>query len=157
MSKKILFLCTGNSCRSQMAEALLRHICGDAFESLSAGSQPAGFIHPLAEAAMENLGISLAGQSSKSWDEFADVPIDVVITLCDSAAAETCPNWIGSPLAVHWSMPDPAFHLGDEAERIEFASRVAKRLEAKIRGLVALDWNTDRIELQKHLERLGEI
>ncbi|UCE59210.1 MAG: arsenate reductase ArsC [Phycisphaerales bacterium] len=159
MSKKttVLFLCTGNACRSQMAEALLRHLGGDRFAALSAGSQPAGFVHPLAEIAMERLNVPVADQTSKSWDVFATTPIDVVITLCDAAASETCPNWSSSPITAHWSLPDPTFHLGDEAERVEFAVRVATRLKAKIRGLVDLDWSADRDDLLKRLEFLGEI
>ena len=152
---KELFLCTGNCCRSQMAETLLRQIGGDRFESLSAGSHPAGHIHALAELAMERMGFATAGQRSKSWDEFADAQVDVVITLCDSAANEPCPIWPGAPLTVHWPHPDPAGLMGDEDERIAAAVRVAATLRRKIEKLVALDFaRTDRGELRERIQDL---
>ena len=153
----VLFLCTGNSCRSQMAEALLRHIGGDRFVALSAGSHPAGFVHPLAIQVMQALNVPMEDQASKGWDEFAQTPLDVVITLCDAAAAETCPVWRGNPITAHWSLPDPSFHLGTEAERLAFAIRVAERLGTKIQGLVDLDWPGDPDEVKRCLKFLGEI
>lgn len=155
--RKVLFLCTGNSCRSQMAEAILRHLAGDRFESLSAGSTPAGFIHPLAIQAMKHLNLSMDDQRSKSWNEFADTPLDVVITLCDQAAGETCPVWPGSPIVAHWSLPDPSFHSGSEEDRIEFAVRIATRLTNKIRGLIDLDFSIEPEPLQQRISFLGEI
>lgn len=155
--RKALFLCTGNACRSQMAEATLRHLAGDRFEALSAGSHPAGFVHPLALAALDHLGIPVHNARSKSWNEFADRSVDVVITLCDDAAREACPAWPGDPIKVHWSMPDPVCHFGSEDERFEFALRVAERLRAKIEGLVQLDWSSDQAKLIEGLERLGRI
>ena len=140
-----------------MAEAILRHVGGDKFEALSAGSFPAGFVHILAIEAMRRLGISMPGAVSKSWDEFAETTLDAVITLCDDAVAETCPVWPGAPLTVHWSTPDPSFHPGTEAERIELAVRIAERLVTKIQGLVDLDWSMGRDEVRKRLEFLGEI
>lgn len=157
MATRVLFLCTGNSCRSQMAEALLRHTGGDAFEALSAGSHPAGFVHPLAVEAMRRLEVPVDNLSSKSWDVFADRPVDVVITLCDNAAEERCPVFPGDPLRVHWSLPDPALYVGTDADRLEFALRVAERLAAKVRGLVAIDWIQPRSEIEERLEFLGEI
>jgi len=154
---RVLFLCTGNSCRSQMAEAMLRYVGSERFEACSAGSHPAGFIHPLAEECLRRMNLPIEGQSSKSWDEFARSPIDVVITLCDSAAAETCPVWPGTPLKAHWSLADPAYHLGSDAERVDFAMRIADRLRTKIQGLVELDWSLSRAELKRRLEFLGEI
>ena len=153
----VLFLCTGNSCRSQMAEAMLRQLGGDRFEALSAGSHPAGFIHPLAIDAMSRLNIPLASQTSKSWNEFFDTRLDVVVTLCDAAASEACPVWPGSPMTAHWSLPDPAFHPGTDDERLEFTLLIAERLRAKIAGLAALDWSSDRAELKQRLGFLGEI
>lgn len=155
--RTILFLCTGNSCRSQMAEALLRQLGGAEFRALSAGSHPAGYIHPLAEEALQQLGVPMEEQSSKSWDEFRETPVDVVITLCDAAAAENCPTFPGSPVSAHWSTPDPVMHVGTADERVEFAVRVAERLRLKIQGLVALDWNANPAELQRRLQFLGEI
>ena len=135
---RILFLCTGNCCRSQMAEALLRHLGGDRFRACSAGSHPAGFVHPLAIEAMRRIGISTEGQYSKSWDELADVPIDVVLTLCDHAASQPCPVFPSSQVKAHWSLPDPAFHVGTDEERLAFAELVARHLRAWIEQLVRL-------------------
>ncbi len=155
--RKILFLCTGNSCRSQMAEAILRYLAGDRFASLSAGSHPAGFVHPLAIETMRRLNIPMEKQTSKGWDEFADKPVDAVITLCDEAAGEACPAWPGDPITAHWSLPDPAYHPGTEEEGMDLALRVAQRLRTKIEALIELDWSTHRNELTKRLKFLGEI
>jgi arsenate reductase len=155
--RKVLFLCTGNSCRSQMAEAILRHSARDQFEALSAGSHPAGFVHPLAVEAMRLLGVPMESAVSKSWDEFADAWLDVVITLCDVAAVETCPAWPGAPITAHWSLPDPAGYLGTNEERIELALRVAQRLQTKIQGLIDLDWSVSSDDIAARLEFLGEI
>ncbi len=155
--RKILFLCTGNCCRSQMCEALLRHLGGDRFEALSAGSDPAGFIHPLALEVIRRLGVTMTDQVSKSWHEFTETEVDAVITLCDAAAAETCPTWPGNPITVHWSTPDPTYHLGTDDERLEFALSIAGRLQTKIQGLIDLDWTADHRELVKRFEFLGVI
>ena len=155
--RKILFLCTGNSCRSQMAEAMLRALGGDRFEALSAGSHPAGFVHGLAIEAMARMDIALDDHESKGWDTYADTPLDLVITVCDSAAGETCPAWPGSPFSAHWPLPDPAYHPGTDEERIEFALRVAQRLRTKIMGLIELDWSAPRAAIEERLRFLGEI
>lgn len=155
--RKVLFLCTGNACRSQMAEAILRHMAGEQFDACSAGSHPAGFIHPLAIEVLQQLGIPLTNQMSKSWDEFKDTPVDVVITLCDAAAGEVCPVWPGEPMTAHWPLPDPTHHAGGDEELSEFAQSVVRRLLTKIEGLVNLNWSTGRRDLTKQLEFLGEI
>jgi arsenate reductase len=155
--RRVLFLCTGNSCRSQMAEALLRHLGGDRFEACSAGSNPAGFVHELALRALAQLNVPAGEARSKSWDEFAEVELDVVITLCDYAAAQACPTWHGPALRSHWPLPDPATFLGAPDEMLEYAVRVARRLSTKIEGLVKLDFRLPRAQLQHHLDRLGEI
>lgn len=140
-----------------MAEAILRHLDAKRFEALSAGSHPAGFVHPLAIDALDRLGVPMTNQVSKSWDTFLVAPVDVVITVCDAAAAEGCPTYPGSPIAVHWSLPDPVYHPGTDEERLAFAVSVAERLRIKIAGLVQLDWSADRSEITKRLEFLGEI
>lgn len=155
--RRVLFLCTGNSCRSQMAEALLRHLGAGSFEAHSAGSHPAGFIHPLAIECMNRMNVIMDGQSSKSWNDVSNLNFDVVITLCDSAAEEACPVWPGAPFRVHWSLPDPTYYMGSTVERIEFAMRIAGRLRTKIEGLLAIDWSLGREPIQKRLEFLGEI
>jgi len=145
---RVLFLCTGNSCRSQMAEGILRHLGGERFEVCSAGSHPAGYVHPLAVEAMRDAGIDISGQQSKSWDEVAERWFDLVITLCDSAAAEECPNWPGGPVTAHWSLPDPVGARGTDAERLTFCRAVAGRLAAKIGQLIASpleEMTTDQI------------
>lgn len=101
--------------------------------------------------------IPLGSLESKSWDVFARQPIDVVITLCDSAAAESCPVFPGTRFKTHWSLPDPAFHLGDDAERARFALKVAERIRAKISGLLHIDWSKPPEQIQQRLQFLGEI
>jgi arsenate reductase (thioredoxin) len=114
--KTILFLCTGNAARSQMAEALARLDYGDLVDPLSAGSRPAGFVHPLAIEAIEELGLSMASAHSKGAEPFAETKLDLVVTVCDSAAAD-CPTWPGARHLVNWSVEDPSFVSGDEAAR----------------------------------------
>ena len=106
MKRKVLFLCTGNSCRSQMAEALVKARLGNEWEAVSAGTKPAGFVHPKVVAALLEIGIRHEGRS-KTADEFRDVPFDLVVTVCDSAAEE-CPVWLGKGKRTHHSFPDPA-------------------------------------------------
>lgn len=137
---RVLFLCTANCCRSQMAEALLRHRGGERFEVHSAGSHPAGYVHPLVSEAMAALGVPMHEGRSKSWDEFAETRMDVVITLCDSAANEACPVWPGAPLQVHWPLPDPVSIMANKEEVSQFSCRVAERLDGLIQELVRMNW-----------------
>jgi len=113
---RILVLCTGNSCRSVMAEALVNQLGAGRFLAYSAGSQPTGFVHPRAIATLKRHGIDPGMPSSKSWNEFSNQELDLVITVCDEAAGETCPLFPGSPAKKHWSTPDPAKVEGSEAE-----------------------------------------
>ena len=106
MNKRVLFLCSGNSCRSQMAEAIVNARLGDAWQAFSAGTRPAGFVHPLTEAALAEIGIRHAGRS-KSVDEFRGMDFDLVVTVCDTAEEE-CPAWIGRGIKEHYCYPDPA-------------------------------------------------
>jgi arsenate reductase len=121
-----------------MAEGLLRHVGTPKFEALSAGSRPAGFVHPLAAGTMRDMGIDISEHASKHRDEFVDQPIDIVITLCDAAANEPCPTFGGSAIEGHWSLPDPTFHPGSNAERQAFCAAVARRLRTKIEQLTSL-------------------
>jgi len=116
--KKILFLCTGNAARSQMGEALARLDWSDVLEPVSAGSKPAGWVHPLAIDAMEALGVDMSGARSKSADEFLGQEIDLVVTLCDSAAND-CPVWPGAKRLVHMPVDDPSFGDDDPSTRYE--------------------------------------
>lgn len=153
---KVLFICTGNSCRSQMAEALLRHMGGDRFDVRSAGTNPAGFVHPLAVEAMRRLGVPTKGQTSKSWKQYADEPQDAIITVCDHAACAPAPRWTGTPARAHWSLPDPSFVGGTDDQRIVAAMAVAKQLQRWIDDLLKLPVaDLDSAELQRELERIA--
>ena len=125
MSKKqVLFLCTGNSCRSQMGEGLVNHFLGDQWQAYSAGTEPAGYVHSMAVTVMSELQIDISGYHSKSVDEFREVEFDVIITVCDGAA-ENCPVWLGSGgKVVHIGFPDPAQAEGSELERLTVFQRV---------------------------------
>ncbi len=133
-----LFLCTGNSARSIMAEALLDHLGGGHFRAFSAGSHPRGAVHPLALETLRRHGVRADGFRSKSWDEFARpgaAALDHIITVCDNAAQEACPLWPGRPATAHWSIADPAAVTGPGAPG---AFETAYRdLESRIRGLIA--------------------
>jgi arsenate reductase len=139
--RHVLFLCTGNSARSILAEALLAHHGGERFVSSSAGSQPKGTVHPAALETLERHGLPTTGYRSKSWDEFGATgaaPIDIVITVCDSAANETCPIWPGHPSTAHWGIPDPAAVTSPpDAQRRAFEAAY-RTLDARIRLLAAL-------------------
>ena len=137
--KNVLFLCTGNSARSILAEAFLNSVGGGRLRAFSAGSRPAGKVNPLALELLESKGIGTAGPRSKSWDEFAapGAPrMDYVFTVCDSAAVETCPVWPGHPVKAHWGVPDPAAVQGsDEEKRKAFLAAFAA-LSARIRAFL---------------------
>lgn len=124
---KILFLCTGNSCRSQMAEGLMRHLRGEEFEIFSAGSEPKG-IHPLAIEVMMEIGIDISTQRSKHLDEYAEERFDYIITLCDDAAA-TCPMFLGDGKILHRGFPDPATAEGSREDKLQMFRRVRDELK----------------------------
>lgn len=153
----ILFLCTGNSCRSIMAEALFKSLAPTGFTAESAGSKPAGYVHPGALAELARHDIPIAGVSSKSWDTITIKP-DVVITLCASAAGEACPLYLGDVLRSHWGMDDPAGVSGAEEQEKAFAQAYAvlhARIEAFFRlPLAAL--SGDRGHLEKELDAIGK-
>lgn len=113
---KVLVLCTGNSCRSVMAEALINHLGRGRYQAWSAGSVPAGYVHPKSLETLKRHGINPGQPRSKSWNEFAEQPFNLVITVCDQAAGESCPLFPGKPKKLHWSTPDPAKATGSEAE-----------------------------------------
>ena len=129
--KRVLFLCTGNSARSQMAEGLVNHFLGDGWEAYSAGTQPAGYVHPLAVRAMAEIGIDLSGHRSNSTDEFRVADLEVVITVCDDAA-QTCPIWLGQGHRMHIGFPDPAAATGTEEEQLEVFRAVRDGLRQKV-------------------------
>ena len=139
--RNVLFLCTGNSARSILGEALLNGLGGGTFQAFSAGSRPAGRVHPLALEVLAQEGLPTHGLRSKSWREFVapDAPrLDIVLTVCDSAAKETCPIWPGHPVNVHWGIPDPAAaEGGGAAQRDAFVAAYAT-LRQRISLLLAL-------------------
>ncbi len=133
---RVLFLCTHNSARSQMAEGLLREYAGGQIEVASAGTEPGG-VHPLAVRAMQEIGIDISQARSKSLDEYVDQHFDYVITLCDQAN-ETCPLFPGDPERIHWSFPDPSAVEGDEAQRFRAFVEVRTQLALRLRTWVQL-------------------
>ncbi len=138
--RNVLFLCTGNSARSIIAECLLERLGAGRFRAFSAGSHPAGAVNPHAERLLASLGYDTRRLRSKSWDEFAGAeapPMDWVITVCDNAAGELCPVWPGAPARDHWSIPDPAAVLGPEAETARRFRAVYARIEARIAAFLA--------------------
>ena len=159
-SFNVLFLCTGNSARSIMAEAILNREGRGKFRAFSAGSQPKGRVHPYALDLLRKLNFDVSRFRSKSWSEFArpDAPkLDFVFTVCDNAAAETCPVWPGQPMTAHWGVPDPAAATGNEAEvRLAFADAF-RMLNNRISLFVSLPLRSlDKLTLRKHLESIGK-
>ena len=156
----ILFLCTGNSARSILAEGLVNHLSNGRFKGFSAGSQPMGRVNPLAIETLQQLGCDTSGMSSKSWDVFAgeDAPkMDFVITVCDSAAGEACPYWPGAPVTAHWGFPDPSHVEGDEDHKRAAFLKTAQAITQRLRLLLALPVESlDRLSLQHHLREIGE-
>ena len=155
----ILVLCTGNSARSILAEALLNALGGGRVRAWSAGSRPAGEVHPQALVLLAEQGLETTGLRSKSWDEFAAPAaptMDIVITVCDSAAGESCPLWPGRPLRAHWGIADPAAATGSaDAVRAAFM-RAYALLAERVLTLLSLSFEElDRAELQKHLDEIG--
>ena len=133
--KRILFLCTGNSCRSQMAEGILRTLAGNQFESFSAGAKPSGKVHPLAIAAMKEVDIDISQNTSKHVDQFAGQSFAVVITVCDNAR-EACPNFPGAAQQLHWSFDDPADATGTDEQKMRVFRRVRDEIRHRLRRFV---------------------
>jgi arsenate reductase len=135
MKKKVLFLCTGNSCRSQMAEGLVNHDLGDGWQAVSAGTEPAGYVHPLAIRVMAELGIDMSGQRSKPAGEFREADLDLIVTVCDDAA-ENCPVWLGTGKRLHIGFLDPARATGSEDERLAVFRRVRDEIRREMLSLL---------------------
>ena len=155
----VLFLCTGNSCRSILGEATFNHLAPPGWKALSAGSHPTGQVHPRSLALLAREGVSTEGYHSKSWDDLPVTP-DLVITVCASAAGETCPAYLGPVLRVHWGVEDPAHVTGTEAE-IDAAFMHAYRvLLTRIEAFFALplaELQNDRARLKTELDRIGTL
>ncbi|MBL8251169.1 MAG: arsenate reductase ArsC [Candidatus Competibacter sp.] len=155
----ILFLCTGNSCRSILGEATFNHLAPPGWNALSAGSHPTGQVHPRSLALLEREGIATGGYSSKSWDDLPVTP-DIVITVCASAAGETCPAYLGPVLRAHWGVDDPAHATGTDAEIDAAFARAYRSLRARIEAFFALpldELKNDRSRFKAELDRIGAL
>jgi arsenate reductase len=154
----VLFLCTGNSCRSILGEATFNHLAPAGWHAMSAGSQPTGKVHPRSLALLEREGIAADSYQSKSWDELPLTP-DIVITVCSSAAGETCPAYLGPVLRTHWGVEDPAHATGTNAEIDEAFMAAYRTLRRRIEAFLALpldDLQQDRTRLKLAMDRIGE-
>lgn len=155
----VLFLCTGNSCRSILGEATFNHLAPAGWKAMSAGSKPTGQVHPRSLALLAREGISTEGYVSKSWDNLPATP-DIVITVCASAAGETCPAYLGPVLRTHWGVEDPAHATGTD-EEIDAAFMIAYRiLRARIEAFLALPLETlaqDKQKFKEELDRIGSL
>ncbi|MDQ1920394.1 arsenate reductase ArsC [Massilia pseudoviolaceinigra] len=155
--KNVLFLCTGNSCRSILAEATFNHLAPAGWHAVSAGSKPAGEVHPRSLALLAREGIASEGYHSKSWDKLPVVP-DIVITVCGSAAGETCPAYLGQVLRAHWGVEDPAHASGTDAQIDASFMHAYATLRARIEALFALPAATldgAPEALKRELDRIG--
>ena len=155
----VLFLCTGNSARSILAESILNAEGKGRFKAFSAGSQPKGEVNPHALKELEALGYPFEGFRSKSWDEFAEPgapKMDFIFTVCDSAAGEACPVWIGHPMTAHWGIEDPAAVEGSEVEKARAFAQAARFLKNRIMSFISLPLaSLDRLALETHLRQIG--
>ena len=162
MSEKtynVLFLCTGNSARSILGEAIVNRLGGGRFRGFSAGSQPKGEVHPYTLDLLRQLNHPTGDLRSKSWDEFAapGAPeLDFVFTVCDNAAKEVCPIWPGQPMSAHWGIPDPAAATGSEAEKRAAFADAYGRLHNRIAAFISLPFaSLDRMSLKNRLDQIG--
>lgn len=155
----VLFLCTGNSARSILAEVLVNHWGDGRFHGFSAGSHPKGAVHPIALDLLKQMRLRTDGLRSKSWDEFAapnGPPLDFAFTVCDNAAGEACPYWPGQPMTAHWGVPDPAAVEGSDTEKWMAFRSAFKVLESRIKIFTSLPLaSLDRVKLQARLDSIG--
>lgn len=155
----VLFLCTGNSCRSVLSEATFNHLAPAGMRAISAGSQPAGQLHPRAVALLQRKGISTEGYYSKSWNDLPATP-DIVVTVCGSAAGETCPAYLGPVLRTHWGVDDPGHVVGTEEEIETAFEQTYAIIRARIEAFLALPpalLQGDRVALKQELDRIGTL
>lgn len=155
----VLFLCTGNSCRSILGEATFNHLAPEGWHAMSAGSQPAGYVHPRSLALLAREGIAAEGYYSKSWDNLPATP-DIVITVCASAAGESCPAYLGPVLRAHWGVDDPAHATGTDGEIDAAFDKAYRILRARIEAFIALplaELQADKGKLKAELDRIGTI
>lgn len=156
----VLFLCTGNSARSIMAEVVMNHLGRARFRAFSAGSHPTGKVHPFALEALSRMKLPVAGLRSKSWDEFAVLgapPLHFVFTVCDKAAGESCPAWPGQPITAHWGVEDPVAVIGTDEKRREAFRSALLTLTRRIELMQCLPLEKlDRLALQERLSGIGK-
>ena len=155
----ILFLCTGNSCRSVLSEGTFNHLAPEGLKAISAGSQPTGWLHPRAVALLERKGMSTEGYYSKSWDELPVSP-DVVVTVCSSAAGETCPAYLGPVLRAHWGLEDPSHVVGTDEEIEAAFERTYDIILARTQAFLALpldELKADPVRFKTELDRIGKL
>lgn len=157
----VLFLCTGNSARSILAEAILNHVGKERFKAFSAGSHPSGTVNPFVLDLLKQQGLPTEGLRSKAWDEFAtpDAPrLDFVFTVCDNAAGEVCPVWPGQPITAHWGIEDPAAVTGDDVAKRHAVSMALHMLNRRIALFTNLPFaKLDRMSLQHQLDTIGDL
>jgi arsenate reductase len=151
---KILYICTHNRCRSILSEAITNHKSNGAIDAKSAGSQPVGEVHPLSVKYLQEAGITTEGLISQSWDEFEAFAPDVVVTVCDSAAGESCPVWFGNTLKVHWGLEDPSKLQGTEEELAQAFRKTIALIGERVDGLMTVA-QRDRTEWRDALAELG--
>ncbi|MGF1613637.1 MAG: arsenate reductase ArsC [Gammaproteobacteria bacterium] len=156
----VLFICTGNSARSIMAECALNRWGAGKFRAYSAGSHPTGEVHPMTLRLLEEFNYSTEGLRSKDWQEFAQPdspPLDFAFTVCDKAAGEVCPVWPGQPMTAHWGAEDPVAFVGSEQERLKNFKKIYLTLESRIKIFIHLPFTSlDRLTLQNRLEAIGK-
>lgn len=156
----VLFICTGNSARSILAEGILNELGKGKFRAFSAGSHPKGEVHPQALATLKRLHMPDTGYRSKSWDEFvaSQAPVfDFIFTVCDNAAGEVCPLWPGNPVSAHWGLPDPAAVTGTEEQQVKAFRDTAMMLRRRIELLLSLPLHRlDAMSLQSELRKIGQ-
>ena len=154
---KLLFLCTHNACRSILAEAITRKIAGNRLVVASAGSHPAGRVHPLTLKHLQQRNYSIEGLTSQSWDDLKDFEPDIVITVCDSAAGETCPLWFGDAVKAHWGLPDPTSQENITQVDTLF-EQVINRIERRTKAFMQIEFEQlSREQLKSELKALGDL
>ena len=155
---RVLFMCTANSCRSILSEALFNHLAPAGFEAVSSGSFPKGTVLPRSLTTLERAGISTVGLSSKGNDAFEDCPPDIVITVCAKAAGESCPVWFGPAIKSHWGLEDPSDVKGDEAQIDAAFTETLTRIQQRCQAFFSLPFdNFTRDEIKRELDRIGTL
>ena len=158
---KVLFICTGNSARSILAEGLMNNLARGRFRAYSAGSHPKGTVHPLVLKELARLHIPTDGFRSKSWEEFAKPgapEMDFVFTVCDQAAGEVCPIWPGQPMTAHWGLPDPAAVDGSDEAKEKAFQEPAVTMKRRLELMLALPWQShDELSLHRQVEDIGRL